>query len=250
MRQLWTLYKKELAGTKLNFFLVVGIILFWETFLATRHGKWPGDLIFGLSFLPFALLPFWAVIGAVQSLRREWNENSIYVLLSLPTRGASVIGAKTLALVTELTAYVLLVPFFSWLLANGTRAPALLPSNAGAVLLDVTLKGFWLYWFVLVMLTVVGQFSYLVGALLDRFQWLVAGWVFLVSAYLLTRGAQVISPVFAWVPDLPLRSYSEVNGIPMIRTVYVDAAPLAGTVVIAAAMFVAASLLMEKGVEV
>ncbi len=251
MRNLWTLYRKELSGTKSDFLLIAALVLAWEVFLATRQGRWPAELVFGLSFLPLAIFPLWALIGGVQSLRREWNENTVYVLLSLPTRGWMIAGAKALALITELTLHTLLVPALALTLAGGGGSSVLPGSEMGrAALLSVTANGLVFYWVTLVLVVVVGQFCYVASSTFDRFQWLAGAWILLVSVYVLTRGAQLASPAFSWIPDLPLRTYSEVNGIPSVGIAFVDAAPLVATLVLAAAMFLGTSLLIEKSVEV
>ncbi|MGE5572876.1 MAG: hypothetical protein ACM3ZU_07640 [Bacteroidota bacterium] len=251
MRNLWTLYKKELVGMKSNFLFVTAIILVWEIFLGTRQGKWPAEAVFGLSLLPYGFLPVWALIEGIQSFRREWSENTIYVLLSLPTRGWTIAGGKALALVTELTFYMLSVPAFTWLFLKDTAASFLLDTGMKtAMAIDLALKGLMFYWLVLVIVTIVGQFSYVVSSMFERFQWIARVWTFLLSAYVLTRGAQIASPVFSWVPDLPIKTYSEINGISFAGTAFINTAPLVGTILVAVAIFVTTSLLVEKSAEV
>lgn len=54
----------------------------------------PNIMLFGLAcFLPF--------ISSFKLIYREWRSNTIYMLLSLPVKGASVLGAKLAALLTQ-----------------------------------------------------------------------------------------------------------------------------------------------------
>ncbi|MGI6435679.1 MAG: ABC transporter permease [Syntrophomonadaceae bacterium] len=76
--------------------IVVNVVLFFRLDQSPfRYVLFvPNMMLFGLAcFLPF--------ISSFKLIYREWRSNTIYMLLSLPVKGASVLGAKLAALLTQ-----------------------------------------------------------------------------------------------------------------------------------------------------
>ncbi len=93
------LFVKEIKGYILvPIIMVLALVLAWDFFLRSRVGTWPLDAIVGSAFVVTIIPLIWSVAMAFYTLNAEWNSNTIYLLLSLPTSGLKTIGAKMLAI--------------------------------------------------------------------------------------------------------------------------------------------------------
>jgi hypothetical protein len=100
LKKLFKLYNKEMRELRPEILVVLiatvvlDLIFYFKArqFPAVIVG--PSLMILGLA----ALLPF---ISSFKLLGREWNSNTIYLLLSLPVKGGSILGSKLLALLTQ-----------------------------------------------------------------------------------------------------------------------------------------------------
>lgn len=105
------LYIEEMKDIKQELFAIVVFALVCNIALLI----WPDSSIIvafamTLVFMSSGIVP---IISSVKSLSHDWNNNTIYLLKSLPVSGVMVISAKTLASFTEFFIATLAVSVFS-----------------------------------------------------------------------------------------------------------------------------------------
>ena len=253
MRSWLSLFKKELR-TKL-FTILVSILLIsgWEIFLMTKTEVWPLGLSFALGFLPLTIFPLIMLIQGYQSFRKEWNNQTIYLLKSLPRKGYEVVSSKLVSstlIYIVLTLYTLgLHMFFHWyqvkyLLRNVPPAVANNYSHRMAVIAVL------IYLAVGVVPYVLSQFSYLVSCFFSKFRWLVSIVVFILSHYLLLRLGGLIARLFNWMPDIPLDAMWTGAGGEQSVTIYLGSGPIIAALIIIIGFFFTGAWILEKQLDV
>lgn len=106
-----TLYGKELREVRLEILLVLAITIFFTVlvYLKTDGAERgfivvPGMMTLGLAiFIPF--------VTSFKLFSREWRNNTVYLMMSLPVSGTMLLGSKLLALVTQYIIGTLVVVF-------------------------------------------------------------------------------------------------------------------------------------------
>jgi hypothetical protein len=123
-RKFCALYGKEMRELSLEIIIVTGLAAVVNLYLFFRlnHTPYirllivPNLMLLGLAgFLPF--------LASFKLINREWKSNTVYMLLSLPVRGASVLGAKAAALLTQYIAGTMAVGISAALLSLALAGP-------------------------------------------------------------------------------------------------------------------------------
>ncbi|MFP4662261.1 MAG: hypothetical protein ACLFPF_08720, partial [Halanaerobiales bacterium] len=98
---------------------------------------------------------------------------------------------------------------------------------------------------------IVTQFSQLVSLFFDRFRGLITIVVYLIMNYVVYRGATLLSPLFNWLPDIPVRAFNE-SGMGLVQSFkfYIGSGPIIATTLLTIALFFFGSWLLEKQLEV
>lgn len=191
-KKFWALYRKELRELRPEILIVAGLALLVLVLVATvgspvnRILIFPWGMVIGLA----GLLP---VVSSFR-LGREWNSNSIYLLMSLPVKGGAVLGAKLAALITQYLLGVLVIGVTS-LIMLAVMVPDL--SMAWQTLSRMTVDpALWsqIVWgtvlafiFSLVLLAYVVSisfFSQVTGRLVKRYSGLLTAGIFLFTLWL------------------------------------------------------------------
>lgn len=123
-RMFSALYRKELRELAAEIIIVTTLAVVVNVFLFFRlnHSQYlyimmvPNLMLLGLA----GLLPF---ISSFKLIYREWKSNTVYMLLSLPVKGASVLGAKAAALLTQYVAGTMMVMICAVLLSLALAGP-------------------------------------------------------------------------------------------------------------------------------
>ena len=204
MARYWSLLKKELRTSRMGFFILLFSIVAWDVFLSTRSNSWDKTLIFVLSFVPVVVLPFYAFVSGFSSFREEWQDKTIYLLLSLPVRGITLTSVKLLSVFIEILVFVTII--FIGVMMFGQKAfPVTMPYQLliqGGLILSIAM----------LMLATMSQFAYLAGRLFERFQWLVSLWVFILLWWGIGRLFSLFSYLLKWLPDIQVKSW-QISGI-------------------------------------
>lgn len=101
-KKLFTLYKKDLAASKFESLLILGFILAANLFLYYKsQTSWPSDISLVFSIIILGFVPLITFFRAFSFIRNEWKENTVYFMMSLPTKGNTIFLSKLLALLTQ-----------------------------------------------------------------------------------------------------------------------------------------------------
>jgi len=253
MRSWWSLYKKEIYNIWFFSLIVFLIVTGWQLFLVYKMGRWPAELIFGLSFLPLSFFPLIMLWQGYQSFRYEWKDDTAYFLLTLPRSGWQITLAKLTAGMTFYiltTLYTLLIIYLSnQSIINVFLAD--LPMNINTELL---LNPFYqmtvMYIISGIVIYILAQFSYLISRFYNRFNGIISIVIFILSVYIVHRGGSLLGPIFKWIPDIPIHIMDGMAGVFQERIVYVGTGPIIGSLIMLIVIFFAGSWIFEKHLEV
>ncbi len=106
-----SLYLKDLREVRTEILVVaaVAIILISWAYLKTE-GSARGIIVAPMAFA-LGLAGFLPVITSFRLLGKEWSNNTIYMMMSLPVSGSMMLGSKLAVLLTEYLAGTLIVLF-------------------------------------------------------------------------------------------------------------------------------------------
>lgn len=247
------LLKKELRGQESLFPLLALLTLLWEFFLLTRLPVWGRELVGGLSAIPLALVPFWALWAGFQSVRAEWTGDHAQMLLSFPVPYWQIQGTKLLAIgiqaaataaVSGIMALILLDPLLA--------APSIV--HWQAVRTGWLLTGGLLYTLTAFHLAVFGQFVSAAWRSVGRYGALVAIWSAVLAGWTGSRLSGLLGYLFRWVPDLTILSVNIIGSSTQTQVfaqpIVVDTAPLLGSVLFALILFAVGAILLERAADV
>ncbi|HCF71394.1 MAG TPA: hypothetical protein DER33_07420 [Syntrophomonas sp.] len=110
LKMFTALYAKEMRDLAAETIIVAGLAVVVNLFLFFKLNHTPYAHILVLpNLMLLGLAAFLPFISSFKLIYREWKSNTIYMLLSLPVKGALVLGAKMAALVTNYIAGTLAV---------------------------------------------------------------------------------------------------------------------------------------------
>lgn len=223
MREFSQMFRKELriesTGLAIYTSLIIGLA-FW----AYYHSGAEDVIRLGILFMaPLIMLPFFALLRSVQNLKAEWNEDTVQWMFSLPVRGWTVLGAKSLAIIFQM---VLLVVLMFVVSAPLIPREYFVISNISS--LTRILIGFLI---MLSTLIPVVQFSILVGRLSPIWKGVSGLVVFFGLNYVWVRIANLLSQVIPQVrvstsafilngPEGPLELQSQFNAVPVFLQIF------------------------------
>jgi hypothetical protein len=105
-RRFWTLYKKELRELTPEIVILIATSILLNVYAYFKAAPLTGlslTLTVGLAaFLPSVGLAAFLPFISSFKLSREWKNQTVYLMMSLPASGALILGAKLTALMTEL----------------------------------------------------------------------------------------------------------------------------------------------------
>ncbi|SHG42267.1 hypothetical protein SAMN02745221_00165 [Thermosyntropha lipolytica DSM 11003] len=102
------LYQKEMRCLAVDIGVTLGIIILMTVFAFSRGSLGHGYIVVPV-FLMAGLAGFMPIISSFRIFSGEWNNNIIYLTLSLPVKGEMVLGSKMLAILTQYVLGTLLV---------------------------------------------------------------------------------------------------------------------------------------------
>ncbi len=103
------LYKKEFMRGQRSFGATLVITLCVMLFFFTRIGRWDTGLPTLVAMMVVFGFGIAAFIKSFDSLKEEWKHDNQYLMLSLPVRGYSILGAKLAYFMTEFGSHMLLI---------------------------------------------------------------------------------------------------------------------------------------------
>lgn len=117
IKMLGSLYSKDLHEILPEIIIVLAGILLINGWFYLGSPE-PAPVVMGPLFLLLGLAAFLPIVSSFKLLSREWSNNTVYLIMSLPVSGAMVMGAKMLVLITQYIAGTLLVGvsgYFFWI---------------------------------------------------------------------------------------------------------------------------------------
>lgn len=106
----WTLfaqlYRRDMEKVGKESLGLAGVAL---VIILLSLAPWSKNIVIVPVFIVAGVAMFLPLLTSMLSLHREWRENSIYMLLSLPVGGTAVLGTKLLAALTQLIINTIIV---------------------------------------------------------------------------------------------------------------------------------------------
>ncbi len=254
MKSWFSLYIKEFRSMFLTIMVSVILVVAWDLYLITKMNNWPMGLTFGLGFIPFLIFPLVLMLQGFQSYRKEWENDTIYLLRTLVSPGYQISLAKLSAsltyylLVTILTGVIHFSSHWVQLRFFLSEIPEPVSSSFSA---NLFILGALAYLFFGIMIYIISQFSYLVSCFFSRFRWVITVMVFNISFYIVFRVGTFLSLPFKWLPDLPVQvMWSGHTGTQEYLKIYLGSGPLVATLLILIGIFITGGWLMKNQLDV
>lgn len=175
-----TLYKKEMRELAAEIIITVSAVVVTSVLL---YFNMKGTV--GLLAVPFFMVAGLAglvpVLSSFRLLGKEWANNTVYLMMSLPVKGGMILGSKFLALITQYflgTGTVLLAGVFLTI-ASVPDALQQIQVYYEQIPWEVGIYGYIFTIVLLAYLLSMSFFSQMVGKLVQRFNGFLTGVTFL-----------------------------------------------------------------------
>ncbi|WP_054695186.1 hypothetical protein [Syntrophomonas palmitatica] len=99
-RKFFALYRKEMRDILPEIIVVAAIAIVLTAVVYINNPQMPQLVMLPL-LMAMGLTVFLPFVSSFKLLWREWNNNTIYLVMSLPVKGGAVLGSKLLALLSQ-----------------------------------------------------------------------------------------------------------------------------------------------------
>lgn len=179
------LYLKDLHEVMPEILIVViGVVLITASFFL--RSSEPSPVVIVPLILLFGLAGLLPLVASFKLLSREWSNNTVYLIMSLPVSGAMVMGAKMLVLISQFIVGTLLIAISGYVLYANGLYQYFTPQQPGYMLLQNNpelvkyLLAFYLSGLVLLnFLCCISFLSQVVGKLNRKFSGLITAGAFI-----------------------------------------------------------------------
>jgi hypothetical protein len=179
------LYRKDLHEIIPEILIVViGVVLITASFFL--RSSEPSPVVIVPLILLFGLAGLLPLVASFKLLSREWSNNTVYLIMSLPVSGAMVMGAKMLVLISQFIVGTLLIAISGYVLYANGLYQYFTPQQPGYMLLQNNpelvkyLLAFYLSGLVLlIFLCCISFLSQVVGKLSRKFSGLITAGAFI-----------------------------------------------------------------------
>lgn len=255
LKKFFKLYAKEMRELRSETVILLLAAIVGDIYLYYKAQELPA-IVIGPSMMILGLAVLLPFISSFKLLGREWNSNTVYLLLSLPVKGGSILGSKLLALLTQYIIGTLVVAGAGIILAALLfPEPGLAETlrQAQALGIDTRIQTMLSSGLLFFLMSLAGMayvicisfFSQLLGKLVRRFSGSVTAIVFIATFWLMGK---VMTPIWQQVGNysqLHMNQYNfsitALNQLVGINTLIM----LAGTVIV----FLAAVLVYNHKIE-
>ncbi|AOY77143.1 ABC transporter permease [Clostridium formicaceticum] len=171
---LLSLYKKDLMSVKFESLMIFAAIFLGHLYFAYKITTgWQPFTILGTSTMLFFLAIFIILLGTFSSVRREWNNNTIYLIMSLPVDGKRIFFSKLLTVMTQLivlggTSALMGILFSLYFLGSEFILEAF-GFLSNYQLFEVLLKVITLSFLTVIQMIIFAFFSTMIGYLFKKF---------------------------------------------------------------------------------
>jgi len=164
--------------------VVIGVVLVTASFFL--RSSQPSPVVIVPLILLMGLAGLMPLVASFKLLSREWGNNTVYLIMSLPVSGAMVMGAKMLVLISQYITGTLLIAISGYLLYINGLYQYFTPQQPGYLLLQNNpelmqyLLAFYLSGLVLLIFLCCTSFlSQIVGKLSRKFSGLITAGAFI-----------------------------------------------------------------------
>lgn len=193
-KKFFKLYTKEMWELRPEIFIVLAATLVIDILLYFKAQEFPALAVAPLMMI-LGLAAFLPFISSFKLLGREWNFNTVYLLLSLPVRGGSILGSKLLALLSQYIIGTVVVSAGGVILAFLLFPEPGLLETLRTLGIDTRIQTMLSSGFLFFLMTLAGMayvicisfFSQLLGRLVKRFSSLVTAVVFVATFWLMGK---------------------------------------------------------------
>ena len=231
LRSWFYLVRINLRTSRTFLMIFAAAVIAWGIFTHTRVDRISNAAVLALTWLPILLVPFWALVSGFIGWRQDFEGNHMHLLLPLPVSRGQVYGAKLAAATIEIllcSALVLLVGYLAALRPISNLAGQL-PYGYMDHLYNIVRNSAILYLGGAVTISIVTQFTYIIGRSFQRLRPLIMGWVFLITIWFLVRFSMLVTPALAWLPPMRFTGFFNFAGDSIARTAVVATAPFLAT---------------------
>ncbi len=182
-KKFFALYRKEMRDILPELIVVAAIAIVFTALVYINSPQMPQLVMLPL-LMATGLAVFLPFISSFKLLWREFNNNTIYLIMSLPVKGGTVLGSKLAALLSQYLLGILVV-VITGLTIVVLQAPQL-PAGVDISkrvwdMVSLGLLAFLLSMLTLAYLISTSFFSQLVGKMASRFSGLLTAVVFFVA---------------------------------------------------------------------
>ncbi|MGE5396161.1 MAG: hypothetical protein ACM3MK_01350 [Chitinophagales bacterium] len=241
------LYKKEMREVVPEILVVAGMSVLILILMVTIDSRFTPILIMPLISL-MGLTIFLPVVSSFKMISREWTTNSIYLTLSLPVKGASVLGSKLSALltvaligmvITSVTGLIMGLSFASDIGEVYRQLAARITPEQRVELLKGAIMIFFIIFAIIAYIINISFFSQVTGRLVKRGAGLLTAFVFIVTLWIMGK---VMATIWQGLSQVQMVD----NLTPPLQLMGIN---LAVVLLMAVIAFVAAILVYDHRVE-
>lgn len=187
------LYRKDMHQVLPELIIVIGISVILDLLMYFNSEMGRATVAIVPMFMTLGLAAFLPLVSSFKTIGQEWNNNTIYMLKSLPVSGAMVMGSKVFALISQFVLGILVVGVGEALVTYHT-----LPQNIKIMpQLTSTLSNPANYKWVAIILLMIfvtmlylfanSFFSQMIGRLSPKLSGLITGVVFITVMWLVGK---------------------------------------------------------------
>lgn len=251
MKRFVRLLRKDLEAMRWPVGIFAGIMAGIMVFVRLKVSRgWPLETVPALTvLLPLAVLPFWLLWQSLQSLRTEWREDTVYILLSLPVPGWWITLSKLLRTWIEYT-FILVLLVAGNLLLFSDVFRMFLGDMSGQWLFRNALLLYLFSLAVIAVFVTIIQLVFVVSKMVGRLQGLVALWTGILALWVMGGVSRLLAPLFSWVPTVSLDRLFRLDEIGRIIPMDLFFAPRVEAWLLVVALFFLTAYLLEHFVEI
>lgn len=248
-RRFWTLYKKELRELAPDIIIVIAASILLNIYMYYKMSEYSlaESPFFAFSLvLTCGLAGFLPLISSFK-LSREWSNQTVYLIMSLPVSGASILGAKLLALLTQLligglaagtagaiAIYAVFPEECKYMMENIHTIADPYTTMASLALLGISTVMFW---------CCVSFLAQVIGKLVHKYSGVLTAVSFIAIIVLINKGMGFITAQFNFDPAHLNLQFSQAG----VSTYFCSASIV--TLIVSALLFTIAAVIYDRKLE-
>ena len=243
MKKTLAIIKKDLKIEMFGFVIILITILGWDLFLFSRMNENSNGVLLILSLIPLLVFPCIILRNGYVGMKKEWDEQTIYLVMSLPLKGKWILFSKFM---TAFLYYILSMIFSLAMSILLFKKDFEYIFNFGYIKqIGILIISFMV--FIGVLYYFIGQTSYLVSKIYIRFTKSISLVIGIIGFYLVFRFGNLLGKIiFSWVLSKEMNILLFGNMISMT----ISLSFLLGNILVIVGLFFVNVWIFEKCLEV